>query len=151
MMSQIRLPDPEDDHSAPAFLCRWRALLGECDWRGLAAAARCQWHSHLQGALQLHRWDLLARPQQTKKEESAWLSCEGRHRSGLLLVPESPQGLMWCAGQDTVTTDAAQQQAMQQLLGGIFGLMGQNLTGILSNSSSSGSANITSSDNSLFG
>jgi hypothetical protein len=58
---------------------------------------------------------------------------------------------MWCAGQDTVTTDAAQQQAMQQLLGGIFGLMGQNLTGILSNSSSSGSANITSSDNSLFG
>jgi hypothetical protein len=50
-----------------------------------------------------------------------------------------------------MTTDAAQQQAVQQLLGGILGLMGLNSTDVLSNSSSSDSANITSSDNSLFG
>ena len=49
-----------------------------------------------------------------------------------------------------MTTDAAQQQALQ-LLGGILGLMGLNSTDVLSNSSSSDSANITSSDNSLFG
>ena len=52
---------------------------------------------------------------------------------------------------NTMTSDASEQQAAQQLLGGILGLLGLNVTD-LANSTSDASSNSTSmSDNSLFG
>ncbi len=52
---------------------------------------------------------------------------------------------------NTISSDASQQQAAQQLLGGILGMLGLNVTD-LANTTSDASSNSTSmSDDSLFG
>lgn len=73
------------------------------------------------------------------------------HLSLVVLAPSEIVDCCRAARNSTMATDAAQQAAQQQLVAGILGILGLNLTDILNATSPTGAARTGSSDSSLFG